>query len=156
MEQRGKALARRAISIWPHLVVDTALIEAAEMRLLAKQQDTGKVPMSEAARRLFDLLRAKVLDLDADIIELAEQRSVTYHGPTFFLEVLPRKNRITLLLALDFNEIDDAAGIANDASQHKFFVNAVYNGGVYVPIREGEDIERALPIIRQARETMRA
>jgi predicted transport protein len=143
MEQRGKALARRAISIWPHLVVDTALIEAAEMRLLAKQQDTGKVPMSEAARRLFDLLRAKVLDLDADIIELAEQ-------------VLPRKNRITLLLALDFNEIDDAAGIANDASQHKFFVNAVYNGGVYVPIREGEDIERALPIIRQARETMRA
>jgi uncharacterized protein with ParB-like and HNH nuclease domain/predicted transport protein len=159
MERRGKALAIRALSIWPRLVVDTALIDAAEqaeMRLLAKQQDTRKVPMSDAARSLFDLLRAEVLELDADIIELAEQKSVTYHGPTFFLEVLPRKNRITLLLAMDFNEVDDAAGIAKDASEHKFFVNAVYDGGVYVPIWEAEDIQRALPIIRQARETMRA
>jgi len=42
---------------------------------------------------------------------------------------LPRKNRITLLLALDFNEVDDPSGIAGDASEHKFFANAEYEGG---------------------------
>jgi hypothetical protein len=113
MERRGKELANRAVSIWPNLIVDQALIDAAkeaEMRSLAKHQDTGKVPMSAAARSLFDLLRTKVLEIDSDIIELAERKSVSYHGPTFFLEVLPRKNRITLLLALDFNEVERPLG----------------------------------------------
>jgi predicted transport protein len=158
MGKRGKDLANRALSIWPSLVVDKAVIdaaEAAEMRSLAEQQDTGNVPMSAAARSLFDLLREKVLEIDGDIIELAERKSVSYHGPTFFLEVLPRKNRITLLLALDFNEIDDPSGIAKDTSEHKFFVNAEYEGGVYFSIWVAEDIEKALPVVRQARELAR-
>jgi len=158
MERRGKELANRALSIWPSLVVDKALIgaaEQAEMRSLAKQQDTGKVPMSVAARSVFDLLRTKVREIDDEIIELAERKSVSYHGPAFFLEVLPRKNRITLLLALDFNEVDDPSGAAKDASEHKFFVNAEYEGGVYFSIWVPEDIEKALPAIRQARELAR-
>lgn len=158
MERRGKALARRALSVWPCLVVDKALIDAAteaEMRGLAKQQDVGKVPMSTAARSLFDLLRSKVKEIDQDIIELAEQKSVTYHAPAYFLEVLPRKNRITLVLDLDFNEIEDPSGIANDTSEHKFFINAVYEGGVYVPIMQPDDIEKAMPMIRQAWELAR-
>jgi predicted transport protein len=159
MERRGKELAGQALSIWPRLVVDKALIDAAEqteLRSLAKQQDTGKVPMSVVARSLFDLVRAKVQEMDYDIIELAEQKSVSYHGPTFFLEVLPRKNRIILLLALDFNEVHDPSGIAKDTSQHKFFVNAVYEGGVYVRIWDPEDIEKVWPMIRQARELTKA
>ena len=153
MERRGKALASRALSVWPPLVIDKSLIDAAkeaEMRLLSKQQDTRKVPMSDNARRLFDGLRAKVLQMDTNIIELAEQKSVSYHGPGFFLEVLPRKNRITLLLDLDFNEVDDPLNIANDASEYKFLVNAVYEGGVLVSILDADDIEKSLPLIRQA------
>jgi predicted transport protein len=133
-------------------VVDK-LIDAAkeaEMRLLSKQQDTRKVPMSDNARRLFDGLRARVLQMDTTIIELAEQKSVSYHGPGFFLEVLPRKNSITLLLDLDFNEVDDPSNIANDASEYKFLVNAVYEGGVLVSILDADDIEKSLPLIRQA------
>jgi predicted transport protein len=154
MERRGKELANRALSIWPRLVVDQALIDAAneaEMRALAKHQDTGKVPMSVVARRLFDLLRTKVQEIDSDIIELAERKSVSYHGPAFFLEVLPRKNRITLLLNLDFNEVDDPSGIAEDASEYKFFANAEYEGGVHFSIWAPEQIENALPLLRQAR-----
>ena len=104
MARRGKDLASRSLSIWPCLAVDKALIDAAaqaEMRSLAKRRDAGTVPMSGAARSLFDLLRANVLEIDGDIIELAEQKSVSYHGPAFFLEVLPRKDRMNLLLALE-------------------------------------------------------
>ncbi len=99
---------------------------------------------------LFALLRARIREIDGDIIELAEQNSVSYHGPAFFVEVLPRKQRLNLLLALDFNEVDDPLGIAKDASERKFFVNAVYDGGVNVPIWDQADIETALPMIRQA------
>ena len=80
---------------------------------------------------------------------------MSYHGPEFFLEVLPRKNRITLLLALDFNEVDDPFGLAEDASQYKFFVNAEHEGGVHFSIWTPEQIDKALPLIRQARELAR-
>jgi predicted transport protein len=153
IERRGKSLASRALTVWPPLKVDAALIDAAretEMRQLSKQQDTRKVPMSEEVRSLFDQLRVKVLEIDTKIIELAEQKSVSYHGPGFFLEVLPRKNRITLLLDLDFNEVEDPSNIAHDASEYKFLVNAVYEGGVLVSIYDADDIEKSLPLIRQA------
>lgn len=153
MERRGREQARRALAIWPPLVVAPTLIDAAkkqEMRALAERRDVAKVKMSEEARALFDLLRTRIREIDHEIIEIAEQQSVSYHGPTFFLEVLPRKDRINLLLALDFNEVDDLAGIARDATQRKFFVNAQYDGGVNVPIREPADIDKAMPMIRQA------
>ncbi|MCS4104591.1 putative transport protein [Bradyrhizobium elkanii] len=153
MERRGKTLANRALAVWPALVVDKSLIDAAkvaEMQLLSKQQDTAKVPMSEDARLLFDALRTKILQIDTNIIELAEHKSVSYHGPAFFLEVLPRKNRITLLLDLDFNEVDDPLNIADDASEFKFLVNAVYEGGVLVSVLDFDDIEKSIPLIRQA------
>ena len=153
MDRRGKSLATRALAVWPPLVVDGTSIAAAreaEMRQLSKQQDTRKVPMSEEARTLFDQLRMKVIEIDTSIIELAEQKSVSYHGPGFFLEILPRKNRITLLLDLDFNEVDDPLNIANDASEYKFLVNAVYEGGVLVSVLDADDIEKSIPLIRQA------
>lgn len=153
MEARGDLLAQRALSIWPRLAVDPALVQAAEredMRQRAKRRDVGKVQMTEVARELFERLRTMVLEIDSDIIELAEPRSVSYHGPEFFLEVLPRKNGINLLLALDFNEVEDIHGIAEDTSQRKFFFHAQYEGGVNIQIWAPEHIEKALPIVRQA------
>jgi predicted transport protein len=108
--------------------------------------------MTPAARDLFQELREKVLMLDAGIIELAEEKSVSYHGPAFFLEVLPRKDRIGLLLPVEFNEIEDPYGIADDTSKWKFLVNAVYNGGVYIRVKSRGDVEKALPMVRLARE----
>ena len=153
MKARGERLARRALSIWPRLDVDAAQVRAAEiddMQRRAERRDVGKVQMTEEARVLFEQLRVEVLEIDSDIIELAEPQSVSYHGPEFFLEVLPRKYCINLLLALDFNEAKDPHSIAEDASQRKFFFYAEYEGGVNISIWSADDIELALPIIRQA------
>ena len=149
----GKSLASSALKIWPPLVVDKALIDSARMPKCVSYQNSRtpvKVPMSEEARKLFDQLRVKILGIDTDIIELAEQKSVSYHGPSFFLEILPRKNRITLLLDLDFNEVDDPSNIARDTTEYKFLVNAVYEGGVLISVWDADDVENSLPIIRQA------
>lgn len=153
MKARGEMLARRALSIWPRLEVDAALVRAAEIDDLqrrAMRRDVGKVQMTQEARVLFEQLRVKVLEIDSDIIELAEPQSVSYHGPDFFLEVLPRKGWINLLLDLDFNEANDPHGIAEDASQRKFFFYAQNEGGVNIPIWDAATIKLALPIIRQA------
>jgi predicted transport protein len=153
IEKRGELLADRALRIWPALVVDPALIEKAqqaELKELAGRRDVAKVPMSTHARALFELLRTKIQGIDPSILELAEPKSVSYHGPAFFLEVLPRKQRLSLLLALDHAEIDDPHGLAHDANEWKFLVNAKHEGGVILRVVAEEDIANALPIIRQA------
>jgi hypothetical protein len=71
--------------------VPRSLIDAAnqeEMREQAARRDIAKVEMSTEARALFQELRTHVLALDSDILELAEPKSVSYHGPAF-LEILP-------------------------------------------------------------------
>ena len=130
-----------------------SLIDAAshlEKRKLAERQDLGKVKMSAEARALFEELRTQVKALDSDVLELAEPNSVSYHGPAFFLEVLPRRKKLTLLLALDFNEVDDPSGFAKDATEKKFFVHARHEGGVSLSVWNASDVESALPLIRQA------
>lgn len=153
MNIRTNALAKRALEAWPSLSVDASLVEAAnllEKKELAARRDLSKIKMSLDAKVLFDELRSRVMALDSDILELAEPNSVSYHGPVFFLEVLPRRHKLTLLLALDFNEIDDPSGLAKDATEKKFFVHASYEGGVSMSIWDVEAIENALPLIRQA------
>jgi predicted transport protein len=153
IETRGKVLARTSLKVWPPLVIDRALVDAAtilEKRELAARRDVSKVKMSVEARAIFEKLDARVLQIDGEVFQLAETHSVSYHGPSFFLEVLPRKKGLTLLLALDFSEIDDPLGIAQDATQWKFFVNAKYEGGVSLAVSDEPTIAAAMPIIRQA------
>jgi predicted transport protein len=150
---RTNALARRAVECWLGLSVLQSDIDAArqrDMRELAARRDVGKVEMSEEARALFEKLRRHVLALDSDVLELAEQKSVSYHGPEFFLEVLPRRYTLTLLLALDFNEVDDPSGLARDATQREFFINAQHEGGVSLRVGDAGSIQSAIPLIRQA------
>jgi predicted transport protein len=153
IEHRIEALARRAVDVWPTLVVAKSLIDAAdqaEIKKLAAQRDVSKVKMSGEAKSLFDVLRTQVLAIDSDILELAERNSVSYHGPAFFLEVLPRRYTLNLLMPLDFNEIDDPSGLAQDATQWKFFIHAKHDGGVSLSIEDIDTIAKAVPLIRQA------
>jgi predicted transport protein len=105
--------------------------------------------VSAEAKALFVELRTRVLALDNDMLEIAEPKSSSYHGPAFFLEVLPRRYTLTLLLALDFNEINDPSGLAQDATQWQF-----------LSMRAMKEVShsvwviwlqlRAVPLIRQA------
>jgi predicted transport protein len=150
---RTNTLAQRAIVCWPGLSVQQSLVDAAdhlEKRELAKRQDVSKVAMSSEARFLFEALQARIIEIDHDVLELAESKSVSYHNPQFFLEVLPRRYRISLLLALDFDEIDDPLGLAQDASQWKFLVNARHEGGVLLNLSSISEIDSVIPLIRQA------
>jgi hypothetical protein len=66
MEERGKELAARSLTIWPSLIVDPALIaaaEKAEMQELARHRDIEKVPMTARAKELFYALRPHIQEI---------------------------------------------------------------------------------------------
>ena len=150
---RTDDLAQRAVQIWPPLSVAQSEIDFAnyrDMRELAARRDVGKVEMSIEARKLFEELRQRIFAFDGDVLELAEPKSVSYHSPAFFLEVLPRRYTLTLLLSLDFSEIEDSSGLAQDATKWEFFINARHEGGVALSVGDEASIESAMPLIRQA------
>jgi predicted transport protein len=159
MQRRSVLLAEQAIRVWPALMVDASVVKQIEqerLRRRAAKRNVTAVPMSEPAKVLFEALRGRVLSIDPEATEMAESKSVSYHGPGFFLEVLPRKKCLTLLLPLDFNEVQDVAGIASDATQWNFITNAQYAGGVLLRVQSSADIDLALPVIRQAHASGRA
>ena len=152
IEKRGGVLASRLLDVWPQLRVEQSLIDAereAELRNVAVKRDIGRVPMSDVARQLFDLIRDQIQTFDSDVIEIAEKQSVSYHGLTFFLEVVPCKSGISLLLELEFNEVEDSTGLASDTTLWKFIQNAKYNAGVYVYAASESDIKSTLPMIHK-------
>ncbi|WP_434054168.1 MAG: DUF262 domain-containing protein [Roseibium sp.] len=153
ISNRGRRLARRAIQIWPSLDVDPKLVrqqEFHEKKARAAKRKLEKVSMTEQASALFTVLRAEMRSAFPDAIEMPETKSVTYHDPGFFLEVIPRRRSLSLLIALDFNEIDDDDGFAQDTSVYTFITNATHNGGIVIKWSNEADIDRTMKIVRRA------
>ncbi len=153
---RGQRLARRALDIWPALKADPEAIkrqEFADKVTRSKRRDIEQVAMSEQARDLFEILRSKLKKDFPGLIEMAESKSVSYHDPEFFLEIIPRKRGLGLLVALDFNEVQNEDGFAQDTSDYSFVANATYDGGVLIVLRDKDRVDRAMRLIRRAHET---
>ena len=158
IETRGNHLADRALQIWPDLHVGQEAIERAirvELKAQAEGRSIEQVEMNPGAKALFNLLRPKILGLSdllesSDLIEIPEPKSVSYHSPYFFLEVLPRTGYLTLLLSLDYGDIDDNTDFVKDASEWKYLAHSRHDGGGIIHINSEEDVTKAIPFVRRA------
>ncbi len=155
IEARGKALAQQAVKVWPVLLVDMVEVRAAELeehRAAAAQHSIETVGFDAEARTLFDAIRPHLLTLGDDVVELCGAKSVVYRVFDHFVEVLPRSRRILLLANIDFDELDDPSGQAEDASDFAFITNASEGGGVIFSLRNLEELPAAMHIVKQAYE----
>ncbi|WDI40479.1 DUF262 and DUF1524 domain-containing protein [Bremerella sp. P1] len=155
MEARGKDLTARAIKVWPALVVDLEAVRAAELeerKATAAKYSVDKLDMDPVSKELFDALRPHVLSMGEDVVELCGPKSITYRVYDFFMEVVPRKQRLALILNLDFAECEDPTQRAVDATEYAFIPNASENGGVLFSIVTEDQVSAALHVIRQAYE----
>ncbi len=153
IEQRGKLLAEKAVDVWPSLVVDSQSLKQSELeeRVVRAAGFTAEsLTMDAFTRGLFEILRPHIQELGSDIVELPNEQSVVYAVYDFFIEVIPRKHRLSLLLNLDFDSTSDASGKAGDASQYAFVVNASEAGGVLFSFDSPADLDPAMHLIRQA------
>ena len=155
IEQRGSQLATRAVSIWPTLSVDAAAVRAAELDELRENAAKYKIEDIEFGpeiRDLFDELKTQILALGDDVIQLAGPNTVTYRVLDFFVEVIPRKRRLALVLNLDFEEADDPSQRAIDATERAFIIHATETGGVLFRVAQAAHIGPAMHLVRQAYE----
>jgi predicted transport protein len=155
MEARGKALAAMALTIWRPLIVDIEAVRAVELeerKAHAANFSIEALEFDHDSRSLFDQLRPELLALGEDVVELCGPKSVTYRVYDFFLEAIPRKRRLTLILNLDYDECDDPTQRAEDATRWAFILNASEVGGVVYSLEMPSQIAAAMHLVRQAYE----
>lgn len=156
IEQRGKLLAGKAVNAWRSLVVDQQRLKESELEeriARASEYAVDGIVMDADAKGLFDTLRPHIHHLGGDVVELPNQQSVVYAVYDFFVEIIPRRRRLSLLLNLDFDSISDPSGKATDASEYAFVVNSIETGGVLFSYDSLADLDPAMNLVRQAYES---
>ena len=155
IEQRGKQLAEKALAVWRPLVVDTLAVKQRELeehKALAANYKIENLEADEAAKRLLDVLRPQIQALGPDVVELPNDRSLIYRVFDFVVEIIPRKQRLSLLLNLDFADCEDPSGRARDATEFAFIIGATEAGGVIYILESEDDVPAAINVVRQAYE----
>ena len=155
IEKRGKVLAKLALSVWPPLEVDFEDVQKAEldeMKTQAAKYNIDTLKLSPEAKELLVQLCPQIMALGNDVVELFGPKTITYRIYDFFLEIIPRRWGLDLLLNLDFDECDDPAGIAKDATSWTYIMYASESGGVLCNIEKEDAIKPAMHLISQAYE----
>jgi uncharacterized protein with ParB-like and HNH nuclease domain/predicted transport protein len=155
IEQRGKQLAEKALAVWRPLVVDLLAVKQRELeehKALAANFKIENLELDDAAKQLLDVLRPQIQALGTDVVELPNDRSVIYRVFDFVVEIIPRKQRLSLLLNLDFADCEDPSGKARDATEFAFIIGATEAGGVIYTLESEDDVPAAINVVRQAYE----
>ena len=154
IEKRGKALGTSALKIWCPMQIDAASVRQAKLKRI-KEEAAGYSQESlsidgEGLKLLFEAIRKEILNTGADIVEIFRPKSVTYRVFDYFVEVIPRKQHLTLLLNMDFEDCDDPSQKGRDASNKAFITNASEEGGVLFDVWSSDDIPAATHLLKQA------
>ena len=156
MQQRTAKLAEKALGIWRGLQVDDPAKRQAierDLRRKAKESPADRVTMTPQAGTLYGKLRPLVVELGEpeEVIELSERKhQIAYYAPDFFLEVLPRKDRLLLRAPLGVSEVEDLGEIIRDATQYKYFAGSKHDSDIYVSLRDETQLEPAMAVVRRA------
>ena len=155
MDERGRQLAKKAVTIWPALTVDTEAVKEAELeerKTQAARYSLDDLEFDPASHALFDALRPQIMALGDDIVELYGAKTVTYRVYDFLLEIIPRKRGLMLSFNLDYEDCDDPSQRASDATERAFVIHATESGGVLFNLRDFSQFGAAIHIARQAYE----
>lgn len=154
MRERGESLAHRALSVWPHHQANADRVrveEVKELRERAAIRDSSSLKMSDAVRGLLNATEQKVAEL-GDVIPVIERTSICCYVPEFFVEILPMRHSIRLILPLEFDEVEVPDSLyAADTTDWKFVPKRVHTEcTMLVGVWSIEQLEDAMPIVRQA------
>lgn len=155
IEQRGKLLAEKAVTVWRPLVVDLLAVKQRELeehKAFAANYRIEDLELDDIAKKLLEALRPQIQAFGEDVVELPNDRSVIYRVFDFFVEIIPRKQRLSLLLNLDFADCEDPSGKTRDATEFAFIIGATETGGVLYNLESQDDVPAAINVVKQAYE----
>lgn len=154
MQLRGQRLANEALSVWRSLQVDPALV--AQYELDEKQKLSGDRTLDDVAgvndnnRTLVKLLEHLVNEECEEAISVFGKKNITFYAPNEFVQAIPRARNLTVVLALEYDELEpELQALCRDTSSKNFIANATLNG-VYLRVKCFDDIVAIAPLVQRA------
>lgn len=143
IQERAKGLTERAIKIWsfPLTAIQTSLQD-----FISKPdpQNNYEEYLQGYILNLFEALRKRILNLDASVTEEFKKYYIAYKVSTNFVDIYPQKNRLRLILNLNFDELVDPKGLCKDITGWRM------NGDVEIGFSSLDQLDDVMNLIRQS------
>jgi len=156
MEARARRLAEQSITLWPMLQVSPELISRYELEE-HKRLSHGKTAkdvsgFNNSTTLLFDQLNQYINEMGTDISLIIGKKNLTFYTLEPFLQAVPRKNYLALVLVLDYERLaPEMQELCTDTSDWSFIVNATLSG-VYCELHTENDLGKLAGLMRMAYE----
>jgi uncharacterized protein with ParB-like and HNH nuclease domain/predicted transport protein len=95
---------------------------------------------------LFEALRKRILNLDASVREEPKKYYIAYKNTSNFVDVVPQKSRLLLMLNMRFSEVRDPLRLCRDVSK----VGRWGNGEAEVPFSSLEELDYMMSLVLQS------
>jgi predicted transport protein len=151
IEQRAERLAAVAVNVWRGPALDTDVLGAYKPQITKTPSpytvdDHPHLAAGMATRALFEALRTELLALDPCVTEEFLKLYVAYKAETNFVDVVPQASRLRLSLNMQFHELYDPRGMAEDVTN----LGRWGNGDIQVAFSSLDDMPYVLGLVRQS------
>ena len=150
IRSRAEDLAERAVTVWPAPSLPAPVLETFRQKVAQPAgytlADHPQLDAGSPMRPLFDDFRTRVLSLNSCVSEGILKHYIAYKAETNFVDVIPLRSRLSLVLNMKFHELHDPRGIAKDVTN----LGRWGNGDVEITITDVQDLPYVIGLVRQA------
>ena len=150
IQERAERLAQVATSVWTMPSLEAEVLESYRPRKekVAGYSIDSYVHLGQDApmRELFNVFRKEVLALGPCVSEEFLWRYVAYKAETNFVDIVPLKSNLGLMLNMQFHELQDPKGLAKDVTN----LSHSGNGDVEIHLSKTDEIPYIMGLVRQA------
>ena len=151
--KRAERLAELAIKVWPYPGITQDILEKYRKRAKGTKENiiytlADHSPLSGKMMELFEELRKRILNLDADVREEILKIYIAYKTTTNFVDVASQKSRLRLTLNVKFGELQDPKGFCTEVSNKGRYGNGEIECFLYTP----NQLDDIMALIKQSYE----
>jgi uncharacterized protein with ParB-like and HNH nuclease domain/predicted transport protein len=153
--QRAEILSDLATNVWVSPRLSSDVLDGYQPKPLEKNVYSieqfgvlapGNTSFSAHVRKLFDLLREKILNIDPIVKEEPLSLYIAYKAETNFVDIMPLSTELKLILNMKYSEIYDPKRMSKDITG----LRRRGNGDVEVRLSSETDLPYVLGLIRQS------
>ena len=150
IQNRAEELAALALEIWVYPKMEQSVLEKYRKETKKKEHKTYSLEdhthLKGETRELFEHLRKRILNLDSSVTEDVLKLYIAYKTTKNFVDIIPQKNRLRLVLNMEFDEITDPKGFCRDITGKGKWGN----GDIEVDFDSMEQLDYIMSLVKQS------
>jgi predicted transport protein len=147
---RGQRLAEQAVLVWGYPEVSEEVLSHYKKQSKVVENMTYSISdfpdITGTQLALFEEIRKRICNLDSSVREEFKKLYIVYKTTTNFVDIVPLKSRLSVILNMRFSKIHDPKGICKDVTN----LGRWGNGDVEFGISSINEIEDAMYLIKQS------